>query len=158
MNQKKNLSLQFANRIYLFCKEINKGIMFYDQSPTGVVTKLIGSLPSGKYWSSGERFVEWDERINGKRYLNLPVDNHISLMTNKQKRFGRTSNGNISSFFEITIIISAENMYKLLQQLKNPVINSNNDYKVLDLNSEVVDFEIQNILTPNEDNNSSVKK
>lgn len=65
-----------ANVVYVFCPSYEKGVMFYDQSPSGAVAKLTGSLPEGAFHSSGEKIVEWNDEINGKkkkmfRYLKI---------------------------------------------------------------------------------------
>ena len=129
-----------ADHVYIFCPTLNKGIMFYDQSPISVEAFLTGSLPSGKFWSSKEEIVEWNEEINGKWDPNVSVSDYLSIMTNKQKANVISPGGKVSTITQTTIIVSPNNMVKLLNQLDNPVMSPNNNSKVLDLNSVVMDY------------------
>lgn len=155
-------NLKLADRVCVFCSTYNKGIMFYDQSPTGVVAKLIGTLPEGKFWSSGEQIVEWDESINGKVHRSVPVTDSTSFQVKKTKSsllVPELQGGGIDSFNITTIIISENNFIKLLHQIKTPNIHQENGYKILDVNSRIyyydnyndiknlgdnIDFEIKN--------------
>ena len=57
--------MKLAVRIYVFCLEEDRGVMFYDQSPDGAVAMFSGSLPKGVFLSSGEQVVEWNPETNG---------------------------------------------------------------------------------------------
>ena len=131
------MEFELANQIYVFSPDCKKGIMFYDHSPSSDVAKFSGSLPEGKFWSSGEEIVEWNEEINGSKIDNIPVNSQVSLLINSQKV--RVYDGD--SFASSTIIVSHENFLKLLKQIEHPVMESNQQYNILDFNSIIYDYD-----------------
>ena len=126
-------NLQLTDRIYVFCPEVEQGFMFYNQSPSGAVAEFSGYLPEGKFWSSGESIVEWDEEINGVRRESYPVTDNKSLMV--EGRHIRVRDGKPLNVY--TIIVSKNNFMNLLNQIVSPKYEPENGYKVLDFNSKI---------------------
>lgn len=147
--------MDLANQIYVFCPDIEKGFMFYDQSPSGAVTEMTESLPDGKFWSSGEKIVEWDDEFNGKRAENIGVNNHISVIVNAEKLRLHDDGKDLNV---ITIIVSHNNFLKLLYQIDNPVMESQQQYKVLDFNSSILKYDYFNSLNEVQTNQAPNKK
>lgn len=142
--------MELANRIYVFSPNSEKGFMFYDQSPSDFVSKMAGSLPEGKFWSSGEEFVEWNEEINGPKMTDVSVNSHVSILINSQDI--KVVDGN--SCICYTIIVSDDNLLKLLQQIDNPIMDNQQQYKILDFNSKIYSYDYFNDLNkPNGINN-----
>ena len=118
------MELELANVVYVFCPRFKKGIMFYDQSPSGAVAKFSGSLKEGEFYSSGEVIVEWDDNKNGVRTYEVKKS-HISHKINIEVKNGDT-------FEATTILVPDEVFGDLCVQIKNPVFRG--EYKFLDLN------------------------
>lgn len=137
IDNKSSYNKELANNIYVFCPLINKGIMFYDQSPDGPLAKFAGSLPEGKFWSSGEITVDWDENINGPKQNNLVVNDDISYVVNVCDEQVKTSDDSSKTLISATIMVSERNFYNLLLQLEHPILHPDNNYKVLNLNSKI---------------------
>ena len=130
---------QLADQVFVFCPNMEIGIMFYDQSPAGPIAKLVGSLPKGKYWSSGEDAATWKEELNGKRNNQLVVDNETSLLV--ERKIIKVNGG--ASFKVSTIMVSEDNFNDLISQIDNPTYASQQNYesyKVLNINSKIIDI------------------
>lgn len=139
-NEKLRNAFQFADEIYIFCPGINKGIMIYNQSPSGALAKFSGGLPAGKFWYSKSEMVEWDNKINGQRDDSLPVTRNVSFVTNSQKVLKMRSlkyGGGASSCNAVTIMVSQETFINLLYQVSKPTMESERNYNILDLKSGI---------------------
>ena len=126
-----------ADEIFLYCPELDEGIMIIDQSPTGAVKRLTGGLPEMKFWSSGERRMAWDESLNGKKEevlafrpssFELTSDKPVSLLVNRKKVKAIEGEYNVS-----TILITFDNFKKVLEQIDSPTYDPDYGNKVIQL-------------------------
>lgn len=103
--------MELADRIYMFCLEEDRGIMFYDQSPEGAVANFSGLLPNGVFLSSGEQLVYWDDKINGVKPSELGKEMNFVSRKVKYKDGEYTAK---------TIFVSKETFIDVLLQIKDP--------------------------------------
>lgn len=132
-----SIDRELADEVYIFCPEINTGVMFYNNSPSGAIADFAGTLPVGKFWYGTYKKVEWNNEVNGIKDNNLPVSNDVSLITNIQKKTGRTTNGSSGSYNAVTIMVSYDTFLDVVTQLKNPTNDRDNRHYVLDLKSKI---------------------
>ena len=59
---------QLAPRVLFFVPGEEKGLMIYDQSPSGPEASFAGSLPEGKFHASGMEVVEFDPNKHAEEY------------------------------------------------------------------------------------------
>lgn len=85
-----------ADVVYFFIEGQDFGIKMYDQSPDEIEGMMTGTLPEGKYFSSGMEIVEWNEEENDKT---------------GDKRLVREKGG--TSFSIQTIMVSPETFLKI---------------------------------------------
>lgn len=142
-----NDNSKLADVVYVFCPGYDKGIMFYTQSLSRDGIKIVESLSEGKLLSSGEKIVEWNNEINGIRDNNVPVNSQTSFLVNSQMVRVHDSD----SHGAITIIVSYNNFVKILGQIEKPVINQDENYKLIDFNSRIVDYKEINNFTLQEE-------
>ena len=134
--------MELADQVYVFCPEYGKGIMFYDQSPTGIISEMTGTLPDSKFWSSGEKVVEWNDNINGVKDNEVPVNKHTSLLV--ECKSINVPDGD--SYTVSTIMVSKENFMKILSQTEKPTMESSGRYKIIDFNSKIFNNKFFNAL------------
>jgi len=93
---------ELANEVYIFTSPGMPGIKFYDRSPDGAVAKFAGTLPKGTYQTDIYSIsqVAWDREINRP--------NKSQLVTAKD-----------GSYTATTIIVSPEQLMRILQQIEN---------------------------------------
>lgn len=103
--------MELADRIFVFCLEEDRGIMFYDQSPDGAVAKFSGSIPSGMFLSSGEEIVEWNPKLNGVKPTELDDDMAYSSEIVKFRD---------GEYTVKTFVVSEQTFADILKQIKNP--------------------------------------
>ena len=118
------MAMKLADNVFVFCPGSKKGIMFYDQSPSGAEAILMGSLRDWKFFSSGEKVVEWDETINGEKKSEI---NDVCV-TNRVK-----VNVVGDSYTATTVLVPDYVFESLLEQIRKP--NMYVCYKVLDFNN-----------------------
>ena len=124
---------QLADEIHFFCPTIDKGLCFYNQSPSGIVAKLTGTLPERTFLSSGHKLIEWNEEYNGKKESSYPINNELSLITSiKKVRDGE------SSHKIITIIVSPLVYRDLILQITNPVIDEETSYEIHEIKGKII--------------------
>lgn len=124
---------QLANRVYFFVEGFTKGIMIYDQSPTGLEAELFGALPEGKYHASGMEVVEWDDLKNNSR--GEPVVSKSAYS---------------SLLVETTVIVDEATFLQIALQGINPEhakAENRKHYIVVDLNDQQRDIRKEIILT-----------
>lgn len=151
----KSNTWEFANEIYIFCPGMNKGILFYDQSPKSITESIEKNEPhNGKFLSSGEKLVEWNEKINGHKSNIIPQEEGKATVVNIERLVSKKTEpygGGIDSYAAVTIIVDTNTFLSILIQTNESYRRENeNGHAIIDLNSTITKKE-QNIYNNNED-------
>ncbi len=141
-------SADLADIVYVFCPELDRGILFYDQSPKGAVAKFAGSLPAGQFFSSGFREAEWDNSINGERRQDVFPNQLISFVTNVD--LYPTINGYSNSI--TTVMVSLDTFKKVVKQLRENKVEPNG-YTLVDFGTLIYDYDEFNRILHNDSSN-----
>ena len=127
---------EFADVIYIFCPEVEKGIKFYDQTPRGAVAELTGSLPTNVFWSSGEEYVRWDKRVNGEQNPSLKPTDEESLIVHSHEELAAGA----KPYHAYTIVVTKKTFLDILLQIDNPKYKTpteNRRYKELNFRTKL---------------------
>ena len=139
---------EFADEIYIFCPGIARGIRFYDHSPQNVVANFSGSLQPEKFWAEEVTIVEWDDKINGTRYDNIPVTTTKSYLLNKKNFLAKRTQlygSGFSSYNTYTIIVSQHTFISILDQIGENKTLTDNGHTIINLNTMIVPYDLKNI-------------
>ena len=140
--------MELANRLYVFCPGVEQGLEFIIQELPGSIQRMTGTLPPGKFLSSGVKPITWDEKING----DLRSKESIGTQYSEEVLFRD------GSFKADTIVIDRDTFLSLLQQLKNPIKHDYNGYLVFDIGRNKNDKVANNTLKDNKFNNKMGKR